>query len=81
MRFDWVLTNFSELAMLLISVSGSAECAGYAYEANDNFTIFYNFKIFFWRNPKCDGDWIKKRIEKSNEKELRKNWKQGKKKK
>ena len=36
-----VLTNFSES----ISVSGSEECAGWSYEASDNFTIF--FSIFF----------------------------------
>ena len=30
--------------MLLISVSGSAECAGCAYEAHNDFTIFSEFQ-------------------------------------
>ena len=36
-----VLTKILELVMLSISVSGSAELAGCAYEATDDFTIFF----------------------------------------
>ena len=39
-RNSCVLTIFLELVMLSISVSGSIECAGCAYEAADDFTIF-----------------------------------------
>ena len=38
------LTNFLELDMLLISVSGSAKCAGCAYEAQFFSNVFSNFR-------------------------------------
>ena len=55
-RNSCVLTIFLELVMLSISVSGSIECAGCAYEATDDFTIF--FAKFFFANFIL-GDWLK----------------------
>ena len=41
---------FLELVVLSISVSGSAECAGCAYEATDDFTFFVKCFSFFFQS-------------------------------